>query len=214
MMSSKGKDTVDAGLHKALAHPLRHRILQLLNQRVASPNELAQALDEPLGNVSYHVKILERYQAIELVSTATVRGAIEHFYRAMTRPIIADPDHWSKLPLSARRRLFDQDLQDIWTHLSEAAAADGFDDPRTHLSWSALELDEEALDKLTEELAAIDQRAMDLHAEAAARLAELPEEEREVHRTELAILHFHRAAKASGRRKGSAKPRRRAQASS
>ena len=67
---------LDQRLIKALAHPLRERILQALNENVASPAQLARALDEPLGNVSYHVKILLECEAIELVRTAPVRGAI------------------------------------------------------------------------------------------------------------------------------------------
>ena len=34
---------------KALAHPLRVQLLSLLNEGVASPNELAKKLDEPLA---------------------------------------------------------------------------------------------------------------------------------------------------------------------
>jgi DNA-binding transcriptional ArsR family regulator len=82
-MTAKSKEaTVDQRLIKALGHPVRMRALQVLNTRVASPSELSKELNEPLGNVAYHVKILEENDAIELVRTAPVRGAVEHFYRA------------------------------------------------------------------------------------------------------------------------------------
>jgi DNA-binding transcriptional ArsR family regulator len=74
--------SLDRRLIKALGHPVRVRALEVLNVRVASPSELAKELNEPLGNVAYHVKILEENDAIELVRTAPVRGALEHFYRA------------------------------------------------------------------------------------------------------------------------------------
>jgi DNA-binding transcriptional ArsR family regulator len=74
--------SLDRRLIKALGHPVRVRALEVLNTRIASPSELAKELDEPLGNVAYHVKILEENEAIELVRTAPVRGALEHFYRA------------------------------------------------------------------------------------------------------------------------------------
>src|SRR6266545_2935416 len=90
-MTAKTKEIrLDAQLVKALGHPLRQRILQALNLRVASPSELSEELDEPLGNVAYHVKILAEHDAIELVKTAPVRGALEHFYRATMRPHIDD----------------------------------------------------------------------------------------------------------------------------
>jgi hypothetical protein len=42
-----------------------------------------------LGNVAYHIKILEENGAIELVRTEPVRGALEHFYRASVSTQIA-----------------------------------------------------------------------------------------------------------------------------
>jgi DNA-binding transcriptional ArsR family regulator len=80
---------LDRRLIKALGHPVRVRALEILNARVASPSELAKELGEPLGNVAYHVKILEENDAIELVRTAPVRGALEHFYRASVNTQIA-----------------------------------------------------------------------------------------------------------------------------
>jgi len=80
---------------KALAHPLRFRILEQLAAGPASPSAIAEALGEPLGNVSYHVKILLQYEAIELVETRPVRGALEHFYKAIAGPHMS----WTALEL-------------------------------------------------------------------------------------------------------------------
>ena len=88
---------VDQRLIKALGHPLRMSVLAILNARVASPSELAKELGEPLGNVAYHVKILEETGAIELVRTAPVRGALEHFYRATPRSTRRGST-WTTLP--------------------------------------------------------------------------------------------------------------------
>lgn len=185
---------VDVRVIKALGHPLRQRILQSLNREVASPSELATKLGEPLGNVSYHVKILEGCDAIELVRTAPVRGALEHFYRATMRARL-DEEHWTMLPESIRRELFDQTIQQIWGHMTAAAETGGFDNPKTAVAWVDLEFDDEAYGQLTEEIVALLDRATDLQAEAAVRLAKLDDEERKAatHRTEMALLHFHRA---------------------
>jgi DNA-binding transcriptional ArsR family regulator len=86
---SSKEANLDRRLIKALGHPIRVRALEILNARVASPSELAKELGEPLGNVAYHVKILEENDAIELVRTAPVRGALEHFYRASVSTQIA-----------------------------------------------------------------------------------------------------------------------------
>lgn len=82
-LPQKSKEaSLDPRLIKSLGHPVRVRALEVLNTKVASPSELAKELGEPLGNVAYHIKILEENGAIELVRTAPVRGALEHFYRA------------------------------------------------------------------------------------------------------------------------------------
>ena len=66
---------VDHRLIRALGHPIRVRALTILNERVASPNELARQLGAHLGSVSYHVRILLELGAIELVKTEPRRGA-------------------------------------------------------------------------------------------------------------------------------------------
>jgi DNA-binding transcriptional ArsR family regulator len=67
----------------ALGHPLRRRILRELAAReTSSPRELAEALEQPLSNVSYHVRVLADCAAVTLVKTRPVRGSVQHFYRA------------------------------------------------------------------------------------------------------------------------------------
>ena len=71
-------ETSEARIAKALAHPLRARILQRLGERVASPGDLATELGAPLGVVSYHVRMLRDYDCVELVRTEPRRGALQH----------------------------------------------------------------------------------------------------------------------------------------
>ena len=183
---------IETRIVKAFAHPLRFRILQLLNEREASPSVLAQQLDEPLGNVSYHVKILREADAIELVRTRPVRGAIEHVYRATARPYF-DDDAYAALPASFRNEMVGSTLQELWGHLLEAARSGGtLDDPETHISWTALDLDSEGHDEVVKLLASTLDRAMEIQAESAGRMADLSDGDRETERTELSILHYHR----------------------
>jgi DNA-binding transcriptional ArsR family regulator len=76
-------DPATDGLFIAMAHPLRRRILrQMLNREAGvSPRELAEALGKRLSGVSYHVTVLARCGAIELVETQPIRGSTQHFYR-------------------------------------------------------------------------------------------------------------------------------------
>ena len=178
---------VDQRLIKALGHPLRERILQALNEAVASPAQLARALDEPLGNVSYHVKILLECEAIELVRTAPVRGAIEHFYRATMRSYLSEDD-WDALPLSVRRGSDAQNLRQVWSDVADAVEAGGFDDARSHISRTTLELDEEGHKKFADALDAFLANVLEIQNEARSRDGDTR------FRTELAMLYFLRGA--------------------
>jgi DNA-binding transcriptional ArsR family regulator len=79
MAAARHGGVVDQRLAKALSHPLRARIFAILNEQVASPNEMAEMIGEPLPNVSYHARVLVDLGCIELVRTAQRRGAIEHY---------------------------------------------------------------------------------------------------------------------------------------
>lgn len=73
---------LDGRLMRAMSHPLRVRMLRILSDRIASPNQLATIVEEPLGTVAYHVRVLVENGCLVLEGTRRRRGAIEHFYRA------------------------------------------------------------------------------------------------------------------------------------
>ena len=142
-MARPSLDLVDPRIAKALSHPMRARILGILDERVASPNEIAEMIDERLPNVSYHVRALLDLGCIELVDTAQRRGAIEHYYRAIVRPFFSDRD-WKRLPRSGRQAISDAALKIIWEDVSAALKAGTFEDrPDRHLSHNDIVLDEE-----------------------------------------------------------------------
>lgn len=174
-------------LAKALAHPLRVRILTSLHRGISSPNQLAQELDEPLGNVSYHVKTLLEYDCVELVKTEPRRGAVEHFYRATERAFFSDAD-WAKIPASARRGIEGVILESVGQDAT-AALTEGTIDARTdsHISRTPLNLDEEGWTALSTLLGETLESAMKIGEEAANRLAK---EKTEGIPTSLSLLHF------------------------
>jgi DNA-binding transcriptional ArsR family regulator len=178
---------LDEALLKAISHPLRHRLLGLLDERVASPNELARELGLPLGRVSYHIRLLADLGAIELVGTEPRRGALEHFYRAVTRAWFSEDD-WARLPRAARRGIVGQNLQRIFSDVTAAVDAGGFDGPASQVTRATLELDERGLKEVADVLAATAGRVSRINAESASRRAGAKGVS-----TELALLHFERS---------------------
>src|ERR1017187_230688 len=102
----------DPRLVKGLAHPLRIQILRVLENRVASPSEIAEEIGAPLGNVSYHVRFLARVGLIELTSTKPRRGAVEHYYRAAGRVLVSG-EAWAQVPQVVRNSLFGSTLEQV-----------------------------------------------------------------------------------------------------
>ena len=166
---AKTKTGVDQKLVRAIGHPLRLRLLTIFNERVASPSDLAAELGEPIGNVSYHTRILARLGCVELVRTKQVRGAVEHYYRAVVRPVFSDED-WAELPTSIRKSLAGAVLTEIADDMSAAAGEGGFDRDDVHLSRTPLTLDRKGWQDLNELLQGIYERALEIQAESAARL--------------------------------------------
>lgn len=73
-------------LARANTHPLRVSILEVLSLdrgRTLSPKDLSLELRAPLSTVNYHVTELRDSGLVEVVRERQVRGAIEHFYRAV-----------------------------------------------------------------------------------------------------------------------------------
>src|SRR6478672_6622515 len=132
-------ETSEARIAKALAHPLRARILQRLGERVASPGNLALELGAPLGVVSYHVRMLRDYDCVELVRTEPRRGAVQHFYRATARPTL-DQEQWRTLPSGLRRELSGETIQELVGDLARGADAGTLDDPEVVVTRTPLEL--------------------------------------------------------------------------
>jgi DNA-binding transcriptional ArsR family regulator len=185
-------------LAKALAHPLRVRILSSLHNGISSPNQLAQELNEPLGNVSYHVKTLLEYECVELVKTEPRRGAVEHFYRATDRAFLSDSD-WSKIPASARKGISGSILESIGQSATEAMAGGTIEGRKdSHLSDTPLQLDNQGWKELNKVLAEAVDKAGKIQKEASKRMGK---DKSAAIQTKLAIMHFEVPGAAKGKKK-------------
>lgn len=162
-------DINDPRLVKALAHPLRVRILGILENRVASPSEIAEEISAPLGNVSYHVRMLAEFGLIRLVRRTPRRGAVEHHYEAVGRLRISD-NAWAQVPLLVKEAIIGATLGQIGDYVNGAAAAGGFNRPDAHASRMPLVLDEQGMAELSRETTKLFERAQEIQRESHDRL--------------------------------------------
>ncbi|HVT00157.1 MAG TPA: hypothetical protein VHE08_06540 [Solirubrobacterales bacterium] len=158
-----------------LAHPLRVRILALLNERDLSPVEFCREGFAPEGmdvsHVAYHFRELAEYGCLEIIEENKRRGSIEHVYRGIGRAFFSD-SHWAALTLEERARISRTVIQGLFARADEAMMADTFDAREDrHLSWIAMKLDEQGWKELATTLGAAYGEAEQIRLEAEERLA-------------------------------------------
>src|SRR3954452_14643879 len=144
-------DVTDPRVVKALAHPLRVRILSMLDESVLSPNDIARQIDVPIGNVSYHTRQLLELGMIKLVREQRRRGAVEHYYTAEARPMITD-EAWSEAPEIVRQAMVGAALQESAKAVNEAALTGGFSRDGAHISRIPSPVDERGWEQMSKEL--------------------------------------------------------------
>lgn len=164
------KDLIDQRLVRALGHPLRVRILDLLTEEVLSPNQLTKLLDASLSHISYHVRVLEQTDAVELVDQKKRRGAVEHFFRATADSFLGSP-RWRRVPKIFLGAVAGASLQSFINKSVRALRAGKLDGRDSAFVWMSIVVDE----KGREEVAAVRESATDellsIHANSQQRLA-------------------------------------------
>lgn len=172
---------------KALSHPVRAKVLAILDRRIASPTQISNELGIGVSHVSYHVKVLRELECVELVAKRKRRGATEHRYRAVTRPYFNDAA-WAQVPPTSRQGIADALLRTIGDEASDALAGGTLGArPDSHLSRTPLELDPVGWRDVTSLLEETLDRILTIQDESSTRTAE--SEEATVAST-LAIIHF------------------------
>jgi DNA-binding transcriptional ArsR family regulator len=186
---TKKKEGVEQIVAKAFAHPLRVQILIILNEKVASPNMLSQELDQSLNLVAYHVRVLEKYDCIELVDTKQRRGATEHFYRATRRQFLTDAE-WARMPENLRPGLAGAMLKSVFEDLEEASNSGSLDEvDDLHLSRTPMVVDKEGWTDVSDLLRQTLDRVLEIQTEASQRIAEGSDAQGGI-LSKVHILHF------------------------
>jgi DNA-binding transcriptional ArsR family regulator len=162
---------IDQRLVKAIAHPLRVRILEVLSDRVSSPNRLSETLEIGLSDVAYHTRALDKCGCLHLVDTAQRRGATEHFYKATPDSFLGNPA-WRGVPSAILPGVSGATLQ---TFIDKAAAAmqagtlDGRAD--TIFRWLPLLLDQLGWDEVVAIMEETTDRVLAAHLRSQDRLS-------------------------------------------
>jgi DNA-binding transcriptional ArsR family regulator len=166
----------EPGFVKALAHPMRVSILARLQERRATPRELAEWMDASLGVVSYHVRTLHKLGVIELVATTQVRGAVAHHYRAKERPRFSD-ESWAAASPVVKQAAVAATLATVAEYANASDAAGGFERDEAALNRRRLRLDAKGWEAAAAACVKLVGRLAEIEAAAQKRLEKDPHAE-------------------------------------
>ena len=159
---------------RAISHPIRIRLLAMLDEEPASPVILASKLNQPLGTIAYHVRTLYDLGLLKLVSTRQRRGATEHYYKTTGHPTSSD-EVWEGLDAISKQRLLTALIAKATDYATRSAAAGGFDAKHARISTDTLKLDRQGWEQLAQESTKWLARAQEIARESAERTGESPD---------------------------------------
>jgi hypothetical protein len=177
--ATKQSKEVEGTICSPLAHPVRVRILEIVNEHPMSPVQFVNAGFAPdydqkqqaLSFASYHFRALESAGCIEIVETVPRRGATEHIYGGCSRVFFSD-EEFAKLPLAQRKQLSQTSFQGLVARTDTAIRTGKFD-ARTdrYLTWRAMEVDERGWVEIQDRVDRCFKEVEQLRKDAEDRLA-------------------------------------------
>jgi hypothetical protein len=176
------RDTIST----ALKHPLRVRILEVLNEGPRSPSQFVEeglipkehytTYQQALSLASYHFRELQKEGCLEVIESIPRRGAVEHVYEGKAR-VFFDDAEFEAMPRASRRKLSRVSLQGMVARADRAIAEDTFDArPDRHLTWMPMQLDERGWSEVIAKLAVTFEELSQIRVDARDRLAASGEE--------------------------------------
>ena len=168
--------SMETTLAAIVAHPTRARCFVILAERTASPVEIAQQIGKDVGHVGYHVRKLQQLNLIELVDERPVRGAVEHFYRAIERPVVTE-EEFAEQSVEEREVFTRYILQLLVADVARAMDEHTFDGRVNRvITRTPVLVDEDGFQELTDLHTEVLDRTMEIQARSAGRLTGSDEE--------------------------------------
>jgi hypothetical protein len=170
-----------------LKHPLRVRILEVLNEGPRSPSQFVEeglipkehfsTYQQALSLAAYHFRELEKEGCLEVIESIPRRGAVEHVYRGMSPRVYFSDAEFEAMPLETRRKLSRISLQGLIARADRAISTETFDARSDrHLTWVPMQLDERGWNEVIATLAATFGELTQIRHDAKDRLAASGEE--------------------------------------
>ena len=172
--ATRRAEVISPQLAAALSHPTRVQAMTILNERTASPRQIAAEIGEPLNNVTYHVNQLRDLGCIELERTEAAHGGrvLERFYRA-TRRNYFDEEAWDALSVRERLGITGTAMKIIAKDIAQSMASGAFSSgDGAHFGRSALQVDPQGWHEINELIERCNDEVIEIEGRVAERAAE------------------------------------------
>jgi len=177
----------------AVGHPLRSRIIAIIEHEWASAARIATELGTPTRTVRYHLRFLRERGFISVRQAERRRNVHEYSFEGTTFGYV-DDELYASLSLAERRATTHHYLRALWRGVDRFVAAGNAYD--THFPVTVrvrLAVDEQAWGELTEILSSALEQILAVKRESAARLGGRAEEGSDA---EVGLLAFEAPARA------------------
>ncbi len=174
--AGQSKKSIEEIVSYAVGHRIRIYILLLLNEGNYTAAELADLIDEPLNNVSNHVRELLDAGSIEIAEIRRRHNFSQYVYRAVEVPLFTREDFAAMTP-QQRKVTWGMIIQSMMAEvLASFGAGKMNDDPDAVLAWNWLNLDAQGRKEVSEEQVAFWDRLTEIGADSMNRVAVSGEE--------------------------------------
>lgn len=129
---------------KALAHPTRAHILDVLNEGPSSPSKISKRLNGIGINLTcHHIKVLQDLDCVELAGTVVHGGRKERIYRTTKRHHHFSAEEWKEVAERSRQPITIGLLQMVSDDLRNSLVTGKFDERLdNHLSRIPINVDD------------------------------------------------------------------------
>jgi DNA-binding transcriptional ArsR family regulator len=188
----RGK-SIEEAVGYAVSHRTRVLVLVVLAEDAYTASQVAEIIEEPLNNVSNHIRELLDAGSIEIVKTEQKGNVLQHYYRAGLVQYYYSEEDVAAMSLKERHILSGYAVQAIVAELMAGLWEGKMTDPQMNLSTNWFNVDEEGRRAISEEQERSWQRFQEIEAESMKRRAVSGDETRSI---VVGQMGFERARKA------------------
>lgn len=164
----RARQDIELRLAKAMAHPIRVEVLELMNEHPIAPVDASARIGAQLSNVAYHFRTLLELECIEEVGKEQIRGSVKTTYRSRTN-LMFDDLCFATLPADAQAGISVAVLKALYRRASDAIEGGSFDAKENrHLSVTTVVMRWEAWDEIAKILEGALGRILEIKTEEEA----------------------------------------------